>query len=224
MTTQTPAADAGNTLVTRFDTRETEDGVELRLFNKRTKVFAMGEEDVVREDYEEALTAYIAEKPRTVDQVCNFLDTEASEEDEDGEGEEGGSIVPTKYRIRYGVTQRCGDDVAEVLSAFVTLPRAGSKDIDGGLDRAKLRGVAEVNGLGDKLAAYEDRELNGGLLRMNISNILRGKVRRGERVEIGDRVWAEDPSNPKNPKAKADAKAARAAKLAATVAKADKAK
>lgn len=226
MTTQTP--DAGKALVTRFDTRETEDGTELRLFNKRTKVFAMGEEDVVREDYADALTAFIAEKPRTVDQVCTFLDTEAGDDDEDGEADEGGSIVPAKYRIRYGATQRCGDQIAETLSAYVTLPRAGKKnDIDGGLDRAKLREVAEANGLGAKLTAYENggkdgEGLNGGLLRMNVSNILRGMHRRGERVVIGDVEWTENLDNPKHPANHAARKAERAA--AAAKAKAEKAK
>jgi hypothetical protein len=206
MTTKnTTIQDGGKATVTRFDLRETEDGLELRLFNKRVKVFAMSADDVTRDDYETPLEEFIAAKPRTVDQVLTFLDTEEGDEGED----EGGSIVPQKYRIRYGVTQHCGDDVAETLSAFVTLPRAGKKnDIDGGLDRAKLRGVAEVNGIADRLAAYEDRGLNGGLLRMNVSNILRGMVRRGERVVIGDREWAEDPSNPKHPSQRKAAKKA----------------
>lgn len=176
-------------IVTRVDTRDTEDGVEVRMFHKRKLLFRFGADDVAREDWESEIPAFLAAKPRSVDAVEEFLITEAGEESEGEDEDAGGSIVPNKYRIKYGVTQRCGDDVAEELSAFVTLPRAGKKDIDGGLDRARLRAVAEQNGLGDRLAEYEHRELNGGLLRMNISNILRGMVRRGERVVIGKRVW-----------------------------------
>lgn len=182
-----------NALVTRFDIRDNEDGTELRLFAKRTKLYGTDADNFGEID-EEALAAFINEKPRTVDQVIAHLESDPDAED-DGEGEDSGSIVPNKYRLRYGVTQRCGDEVAETLSAYVTLPRAGKKnDIDGGLDRAKLREVAEANGLGERLTAYENggkdgEGLNGGLLRMNISNILRGMVRRGERVVIGDQVW-----------------------------------
>lgn len=199
-------------IVTRFDTRDTEDGTEIRLFNKRTKLFAFGADDA-REDFEEALPPFLAAKPRTLDEVEDFLTSEPGEEGDEEEGEGGGSIVPTKYRLRYGVTQRCGDDIAETLSAYVTEPRAkknGKQDIDGGLNRDKLREVAKANGLADRLATYEDRELNGGLLRMNISNILRGMNRRGEKVVIGQKVYpareVEKPKRVRKAKAKADAK------------------
>ena len=187
--------------VTRVDTRDTEDGTEIRLFHKRTKLFAFGLDDVARDDWEDALPEFLKAKPRTVDAVEQFLTSEPDDGDEDEEESDGGSIVPTKYRIKYGVTQRCGDEVAETFSGYVTLPRAGKKDdIDGGLDRPKLREVAAANGLADKLAEYEARELNGGLLRMNIGNILRGMVRRGERVEIGDRVWEARPEADQKPR------------------------
>jgi hypothetical protein len=174
-------------IVTRVKTRDTEDGTVVGLFHKRSKLFEFGADDISRDGWEDSIDEFLLAKPRTESDVEAFLTSEGG--DEEGEEPEGGSIVPNKYRIKYGVTQRCGDDVAEELSGFVTLPRAGKKDIDGGLDRARLRAVAEQNGLGDKLAEYEHRELNGGLLRMNISNILRGMVRRGERVQIGKRVW-----------------------------------
>lgn len=174
--------------VTRFNTYEREEvGEVLRLFSKRKLVGEVELADI-REDYEEALPPFLL-KPRAYDEVEDFLTQEAGEEGDDEEGEAGGSVVPEKYRLKYGVTQRNGDDIAETLSAFVTLPRAGKKDIDGGLDRTKLREVAAANGLAAKLDDYEDRGLNGGLLRMNISNILRGMQRRGEQVVIGDKTW-----------------------------------
>lgn len=175
-------------IVTRVKTRDTDDGPVVGLFHKRSKLFEFDAEDASREGWEDEIDAFLLAKPRTDKDVEAFLTSEGGDE-EGEEQEDSGSIVPEKYRIKYGVTQRCGDDVAETLSGFVTLPRAGKKDIDGGLDRSRLRAVAELNGLADKLADYEHRELNGGLLRMNISNILRGKVRRGEKVVIGDKTW-----------------------------------
>lgn len=184
-------------VVTRVKVRETEDGDVIGLFHKRSKLFEFGADDASREGWEDEIDAFLLAKPRTDKDVEAFLTSEAGE-DEDEEGD-GGSIVPNKYRIKYGVTQRCGDDVAETLSGYVTLPRAGKKDIDGGLDRARLREVANANSLGAKLDDYEARELNGGLLRMNISNILRGMVRRGEKVVIGKKTY-EAREVPKTPR------------------------
>jgi hypothetical protein len=188
-------------IVTRVKVRDTEDGAVVGLFHKRSKLFEFDAEDASREGWEDEIEQFLIAKPRTDKDVEAFLTSEADEEGEEGEG---GSIVPNKYRERYGVTQRCGDDVAETLSGYVTLPRAGKKDIDGGLDRDRLREVAKANGLGAKLDDYEARELNGGLLRMNISNILRGMVRRGEKVVIGKKTWEarEVPKTPRKRTAK----------------------
>lgn len=175
--------------VTRFDLRDNEDGAEVRLFHKRTKLFGFGADDIAREDWEEALAEFI-KTPRSSEECEEFLTTEGGDEaNEDEEERDSGSIVPEKYRILYGTAQNCGDEMALELTAYVTLPRATKKNPDGGLDRAKLRGVAEANGIGDMLAGWEDRGLNGGLLRMNTSNVLRGMIRRGEEVRVGDKVW-----------------------------------
>lgn len=179
--------DAANS-VTRFDVRETEDGDEIRLFHKRAKLFGFGVDDIAREDWEADLAEFI-KTPRTSEECEEFLTTDVEEGDEDEE-KDSGSVVPEKYRVIYGSAQNCGDEIAVALTDFVTLPRATKKDADGGLDRAKLRAVAEVNGIGDKLADWEERGLNGGLLRMNTSNVLRGMNRRGEQVQIGQMVWA----------------------------------
>lgn len=188
--------------VTRFDVRETEDGEEIRFFHKRTKLFGFGTVDIAREGWEETLPEFI-KVARTSQQVEDFLTEDAG--DEEDEERDSGSVVPEKYRVIYGASQNCGDDIALALTAFVTLPRATKKDADGGLDRAKLRAVAEINGIGDKLADWEDRNLNGGLLRMNTSNVLRGMNRRGEEVVIGDEKWAarEVPKKARKSRAKA---------------------
>lgn len=183
--------------VTRFDVRETEEGDEVRLFHKRSLVGRFSTDEIARgDDWEAQLEQFIGAGQHNYTACEAFLTSEADDEVEGDEDEEGEvhSIVPPKYRILYGAEQNCGDDVAQVLTAHVTTDRASKKNPDGGLDRAKLRAVAEINGIGHKLADWEDRGLNGGLLRMNTSNVLRGMVRRGERVEIGSTVWEADPS------------------------------
>ncbi len=195
--------------VTRFDTREIEDGWEVRFFEKRVLLGKFSADEITREEWEDGLKAFITEKPRTYGACEAFLIEQDSEDAEDEEDGEGGSIVPAKYRIRYGAPQNCGDDIAIALTSFVTLARASKKNPDGGLDRAKLRAVAEINGIGERLAAWEDRGLNGGLLRMNTSNVLRGMNRKGLQVIIGDEKWPEDTSNPKHPEAIAAAKTKR---------------
>lgn len=203
-------------LVTRFDTftradEENGDREVVRFFNKRKLVGEFDQDDITREGWEESLPEFIAntkageprKTPVALTAVMDFLGEEAG--DEEDEERDSGSVVPEKYRVIYGAAQNCGDAIALALTAFVTLPRATKKDADGGLDRSKLRAVAEINGLGDKLADWEDRGLNGGLLRMNTSNVLRGMHRRGEEVTIGDVTWParEVPKKARKSRAKA---------------------
>lgn len=189
--------------VTRFNTftrpaneaEGTDEREVVRFFDKRKLVGEFDIDDISREDWEDTLREFITntksgkarKAPVTLTAVMDFLSSDG--EDSEDEEQEPHSIVPEKYRILYGSEQNCGDEIAVTLTEFVTEPRRNKKNPDGGLDRAKLRGVAETNGIGDKLAAWEDRGLNGGLLRMNTSNVLRGMNRRGEKVQIGDRVW-----------------------------------
>lgn len=203
-----------NLLVTRTKSREItidgEDTEMLGFFSGRQKIGEFGVDEILRGDnWAEELAEFIKAKPRTYEQCEDFLLTEEGEEfEEDEEESEGGSVVPQKYRERYGAAQNCGDEIAIALTNFVTLPRKKG-DIDGGLDRSKLRAVAEVNGIGDKLADWETREtkagnpLNGGLLRMNTSNVLRGMNRRGEEVTIGTIVWPAREVEPKAKKSRA---------------------
>lgn len=191
-------------IVTRFDVFEREEGEVVRLFAKRKLLTEVDLENVVDfkgEDWDNDLREFLREE-RTAEQVLDYLSEEVNEEGDEEEQEGGGSVVPEKYRQLYGAAQNCGDEIALALTAFVTLPRANKKDVDGGLDRARLRAVAEVNGIGDKLAGWEDRELNGGLLRMNTSNVLRGMNRRGEAVKIGELEWPADPAKLEERKAR----------------------
>ncbi len=207
--------------ITRFDfiTRPATDDADerevVRFFEKRKLIGEIDCDEVTRYgegeefdqgDFAEFLTeGDRKDRPRTVEQAIAYLTEEAPEEsDDEDEERESGSIVPEKYRIIYGTEQNCGDEIALALTDFVTEPRKNKKNPDGGLDRAKLRGVAEENGISDKLAIWEDRGLNGGLLRMNTSNVLRGMNRRGERVVIGSQEWpARDvPKKVRKPRAK----------------------
>lgn len=202
--------------VTRFDvfTRAaneiegTEEREVIRLFNKRKLVGEFDLEDVVNEDWETGLTEMLQDGTSsdgrnhypTLEEVVDFLGEEP--EDEDGEESEGGSVVPNKYRILYGSAQNCGDEMAIALTAYVTLERATKKNPDGGLDRAKLREVAAANGISDRLANWEARGLNGGLLRMNTSNVLRGMIRHGAEVRVGNKVWQAKDVEPKKSRRK----------------------
>lgn len=197
-----------NAVVTRFNTTtraaNEAEGLDerevVRFFNKRVLVGEFDIEDISRDGWEESLPAFIAntkggdprKTPVALADVLDFLGEEAS--DEEDEEADGGSIVPTKYRILYGAAQNCGDEMARELTGYVTLERASKANPDGGLDLPKLREVAAANGIADKLAKWEDRGLNGGLLRMNTSNVLRGMLRRGEQVVVGKRTWAANPA------------------------------
>jgi hypothetical protein len=192
------------TTVTRFNTTtrpaNEAEGLDerdvVRFFDGRKLVGEFDIEDISRDDWEAGLLNFInntksgdpRKTPVTLEAVMDWMGEDEGENG-DEEDEAPGSIVPEKYRILYGAEQNCGDDIAVALTDFVTQPRASRKDTDGGLDRAKLRAVAEVNGLADRLAIWEDRGLNGGLLRMNTSNVLRGMHRRGEEVTIGSATW-----------------------------------
>lgn len=172
-----------NEMITRFDIFERNDEEMgerevVRLFCKRRLITEIDAEDVTREDWEGALRAKL---PMEVGAVLDWLGEEDADEDEDEE-REGGSIVPAKYRELYGAEQNCGDEMALALTAFVT-------DAEGLLIRENLRDVANKNDITERLAKWEDRGLNGGLLRMNTSNVLRGKLRRGEEVAVGTMFW-----------------------------------
>ena len=76
-----------------------------------------------------------------------------------------GSVVPSLYRQRYGKDQTCGDGLAEALA---------------GTDLEQLAEVATENGL--DLTRWAGR--NPGMIRMNLGNVLRGRVRRGEGATV----------------------------------------
>jgi len=90
-----------------------------------------------------------------------------------------GSVIPDHYRHQYGVEQSCGDDVAKTLTALVTDPKTG-------VDLEACRTVAAANEVEDRFDVWMAKDLNPGMVRMNLGNVLRGRFRRGEVVVIGD--------------------------------------
>ena len=85
-----------------------------------------------------------------------------------------GDVVPAKYKAKYGATQNCGDTVAAHLTG---------ESVD------FLHDVAEANGI--DFARWS--HCNRGQLTMNLGNVLRGKIKRGEYVIVGTTEW-----NPEN--------------------------
>jgi len=115
-----------------------------------------------------------------------------SEHDEDEEEGQGGSIVKQRYKLEYaarGDVTCCGDDLSQVLKEAVTEYSQDSKKSR--IDMPALREIAKQSGLEAKFDEYEQR-LNPGMVRMNIGNLLRKKMRDEGHVMVGNRR-VEDP-------------------------------
>ena len=82
------------------------------------------------------------------------------------------SVVPDSYKARYGAAQNCGDDVAERLKGHDPFLVA----TDNGIDAEQKWGVGRI--------AHGKKPLNNGMIRMNLGNVLRGRIKRGEYVVI----------------------------------------
>jgi len=83
------------------------------------------------------------------------------------------SVVPDSYKTRYRQEigqDNCGDDVAEVLKGH------------------DVYEVMEQNAI--PTDRWEGR--NPGMVRMNLGNVLRGRIKRGEYVVVGSYVWNRD--------------------------------
>lgn len=97
--------------------------------------------------------------------------------------EKTGGVVDTKYREKYGKDRHNGDDVASAMADFlhpVTDEEKGTRAKK--VDQDRLEKLCADNDIDYSKYAH----LNIGMIRMNVGNILRGKVSRGEDVVIGD--------------------------------------
>lgn len=153
---------------------------------------------------------------------------EADEAEDEGKGK--GSVVRPTYRQKYkeiGAHDSNGDALALAFRDFVTVetPVEGKKPVVG-LSMERLQAVADANGIDMARWAHQ----NNGQKRMNLGNVLRGVLRQGKSVAIGEqsiepteeakkaaaeRFAAEQARTENQAKAKADREAKEAEKKAA---------
>ncbi len=103
-----------------------------------------------------------------------------------------GNVVPASYKAKYGKAQNCGDAMASVLTDAVTrevktTTPGGKQKLVARVDLEALARVAKANGIEGRLAKWAG--LNSGMQRMNLGNVLRGMLKRGEAVTVGKRTW-----------------------------------
>lgn len=94
----------------------------------------------------------------------------------------GKSKISAKKKAEYGKDQNCGDEMAEVLKTYC----------EGNVVGSTIE-IGHQNGI-DVVAKYG--HLNAGMMRMNLGNILRGRIKAGHKVVIGREIWNEDSDIP----------------------------
>lgn len=173
--------------ITRTDIK----GNDIRLFDGRKKIGTIGVAEVIgghkdneatRTRIEGILAAleYPASECEIRDRIEAGLDEAARRT---------GSVIPDEYRYGYGEDQNNGDAMALALKEFC------GGGLKATLDLSKLEEVVAANKIEDRFDVWMTKGLNPGMLRMNTGNVLRGKLRKGEVVQIGSQKWnAEAPA------------------------------
>lgn len=166
-------------------------------YQGRKKVFS---DDQLEADQREAWVKMLEASDQDFESLDDMLEyaNDAVQDllDEDDGEDERGSIVPARYKERYGKEQNCGDEMASVLSDYVNHEEQVATDDKGGTKTVKCvsitacQEVAEANDLIDRFTAWAN--LNPGQIRMNLGNVLRGRIKRGEAVTVGEREWPEN--------------------------------
>jgi ribosomal protein L12E/L44/L45/RPP1/RPP2 len=110
---------------------------------------------------------------------------EAEEEAEEGQSEE---VVRRKYRMKYAETDNHCNDALAVAFHDATQVSTGVLPI------VAIKQIAAANGV--DLKRWEKH--NPGMIRMNLGNVLRGKLRRGETVHVGKQTFKPEKSNGKS--------------------------
>tara|TARA_R100000149_G_C5732904_1_gene50769 strand:+ start:49 stop:378 length:330 start_codon:yes stop_codon:yes gene_type:complete len=87
-------------------------------------------------------------------------------------------IIEKQFFDKYGRSGSCGDEISTVLSEFLRDEHTGKTNMK------RLNQVADDNGIDLKRWSH----LNMGHLRMNLGNVLRGKIRSGAKVIIGPAI------------------------------------
>lgn len=106
--------------------------------------------------------------------VADLVAAEEAEDAEDEVVDTRRSIVPPKYKAAYGKKEHCGDELGYAVSELV-------RDGKGQIVMEALASLATENGLSLDRWAH----LNPGQQSMNLRNVLRGRVKRGEEVVVG---------------------------------------
>jgi transcription elongation factor Elf1 len=120
------------------------------------------------------------------DEDGGYVCAECSEDASLPEDEEGASVVKKLYKTRYKPHKhKNGDDIGKKVSEHVSRhdEEAGGMRIDYDLlvKFAKANGVWDPNYAGLK---NRDGSRNVGMMRMNVCNRLRGKIRRDKHVVV----------------------------------------
>tara|TARA_B100000424_G_C22898532_1_gene477925 strand:+ start:902 stop:1330 length:429 start_codon:yes stop_codon:yes gene_type:complete len=120
--------------------------------------------EALSQEEKEQLLINVQSKRSVTKTITEWL---AEFEDEDDDVVVTSSVVPRKYKEKYGTEANCGDDLAQKIKGvtpetpeWITICKANS--IDPG----------------------RWSSLNNGLQRMNLGNVLRGRVARGEEIDI----------------------------------------
>ena len=79
------------------------------------------------------------------------------------------SVIAPEKKKAYGKSQSCGDNIAQKLTEFTKSYGDGA-----------IAQVCEWNGINPERWSH----LNVGMQRMNLGNVLRGRVKRGEEIDI----------------------------------------
>ena len=86
-----------------------------------------------------------------------------------------------QFMDKYGRSGTCSDDLATALSYFLM------DSVTGKTNPEKVATVAKDNGVAMASWAH----LNAGQRRMLLGNVLRGRIRRGGTVHIGEQEFKE---------------------------------
>jgi len=97
------------------------------------------------------------------------------------------SIVPKNYKELYGKAGNCGDELAAALKEAVAHDAGKDGKTPKGIDEKKMAAVAKANSI--DMGRWSG--LNIGQQRMNLGNVLRNRLKRGEFVQVGDDKWNE---------------------------------
>lgn len=166
-------------------TQKKADALGILLIQTRNQVSATngtGQTYAVAENGKLALDAAIVKlaKADAMFDELNENPTDETEED-DEEPKASGSVVANSYRAEYAVNdQTCGDDIADALRAYAN--KEGKRT---SVDYSKIREVGAANGIDIGKWAH----LNNGMIRMNLSNVLRRMIRKGDVVTVGEQTW-----------------------------------